>query len=381
MPNRPLFIIAAVLLSFTFEAGCVKSEPPVNPFRQPISYRAGQSPSFVGAADLNQDGFLDLAVTNTQDNSIFIFINNKDGSFQDPVQLKTGRQPRSIVLGDFDEDGKIDLATMNNDEDNLYLYLNRSTQGRALFALPTVYTVGPSPFAAAAADFNGDRHLDLAVISRHDRLMILLGKGDGTFEEGMVADPGAIPTGIISGQFNGDAFPDLAIANNGPGSTEFIFFWGKGDGTFQKGEKLTSGMKPLSLLSEDFNQDRRPDILVINGLGDSLSLFLQGKDGRYGNPIPFGAEGGPVAAVAADFSGDGLIDLVVANSRSDNISFLAGKGDGTFQHPPFNIHTGVAPFSLTSGDFNQDGTVDIAVVNNEDQTLSVLLAKQKKRRD
>lgn len=381
MLKPPFLIFAALSLSILFEVSCVKTDPPPNPFRQPISYRVGRSPSFIGAADLNQDGFLDLAVTNTQDHSLFLFINNQDGSFQDPVQLKTGRQPRSIVFGDFDEDGKIDLAVMNNDEDNLYLYLNRSIQGRALFAPPAIYTVGPSPFAATVADFNGDHHLDLAVISRHDRLVILLGKGDGTFEDGMVTDPGAIPTGIVSGQFNGDAFVDLAIANNGPGSTEFIFFWGRGDGTFQKGEKFTSGMKPLSLLSEDFNQDHRPDILVINGLGDSLSLFLQGKDGRYGTPIPLGAEGGPVTAVAGDFSGDGLIDLVVANSRSDNISFLAGKGDGTFQHPPFNIHTGIAPFSLASGDFNKDGNLDIAVVNNEDQTFSVLLGKQKKRRD
>lgn len=376
IPRRLLIPLA---LLFLVLQGCVKTEPPANPFRQPIAYRVGSSPSFVGAADLNQDGFLDLVVANTEDQSIFLFINNKDGSFQDPLKLPTGRQPRSVLFGDFNEDGKIDLAVPNNDEDNIYIYTNQSGAGGIFFSKPRSYTVGRAPFTGTVADFNGDRHLDLAIVSRYDRLIILLGQGDGGFTEAMVADAGAIPTSIVSGQFNGDAFIDLAIADNGPGSKEFVLFWGNGDGTFKKGESLTAGMKPFSLITDDFNRDRRPDILVINGLGDSLSLFLQGADGRYGKPIHFGAEGGPVAAVAADFSGDGLLDLVVTNSRSDNISFLAGKGDGTFQHPPLNIHTGVAPFSIAAGDFNQDGNPDIAVVNNEDQTLSILLGKQKRK--
>ncbi|WDT81449.1 MAG: VCBS repeat-containing protein [Candidatus Manganitrophus sp.] len=256
--------------------------PPPNPFREPIPYAVGHSPSFVGAADLNQDGFLDLAVANTEDNNVFLLINNKDGSFQDPVQLKTGRQPRSIAFGDFNEDGKVDLAALNNDEDNLSLFLN---QGHVLFAPPVIYEVGRAPFMATVADFNGDRHLDMAVVSRYDRLMILLGKGNGTFENGLVLDPGAIPTGIISGLFNGDGFLDLAIANNGPGSHEFIFLWGRGDGTFEKGEKGTAGMNPLSLISEDFNQDGRPDIVVVNGLGDSLSFFSKRKKAATERPV------------------------------------------------------------------------------------------------
>ncbi|MDC4222854.1 MAG: VCBS repeat-containing protein [Candidatus Manganitrophus sp.] len=195
--------------------------------------------------------------------------------------------------------------------------------------------MGRAPFTGTVADFNRDRHLDIAIVSRYDRLMILLGKGDGSFENGLVTlIRERSPLESSLGLFNGDAFLDLAIANNGPGSHEFIFFWGRGDGTFEKGEKGTAGMNPLSLISEDFNQDKRPDIVVVNGLGDSLSLFLQEKEGRYGKAHHFGAEGGPVAAVAADFSGDGLLDLVVANSRSSNISFLAGKGDGTFSASP-----------------------------------------------
>ncbi|MFY9268832.1 MAG: VCBS repeat-containing protein [Candidatus Manganitrophaceae bacterium] len=377
MPTRTLFVLA-VLFFLILETGCVKTEPPPNPFRQPINYTVGESPSFAGTADLNQDGFLDLAIANTGNHSVFLLINNKEGGFQDPLRLKTGKQPRSIILGDFNEDGKIDLSALNNDEDNLFLYLN---QGKSLYsAEPSVYLVGRAPFAGVTADFNGDHHLDLAIVSRYDRLVILLGVGDGTFRQGMEASPGATPTGILSGNFNADSFIDLAIANNGPGSNEFVFFWGQGDGTFQQGERLTAGLKPLSLLSDDFNKDGRPDIVVVNGLGDSLSLFLQGSDGRYAKPIPFGAEGGPVAAISADFDGDSLIDLVVANSRSNNISFLVGKGDGTFLHPPLNIYTGVAPFHLTSGDFNQDGNLDVVVVNNEEQTLSLLLGKPKKKK-
>ena len=118
---------------------------------------------------------------------------------------------------------------------------------------------------------------------------------------------------------------------------------------------------------------------MINGIGDSLSLFLQQKDGTFSKPRQMGAEGGPVSAGAADFNGDGILDLVVANSRSDNVSYMIGKGDGSFQHPPLNIHTGRAPFSVLARDLNGDGNPDLAVINNEDQTLTVLYGKWHKK--
>ncbi|MFQ5543007.1 MAG: FG-GAP repeat domain-containing protein [Nitrospiria bacterium] len=363
-----------VLILFITAGGCVNTAPPPNPFRRPVSYPIGKSPSHLIASDLTQDGLLDLVSVNTEDNSLSILIGKNDASFPDTLTRKVGKAPRWVVAGDFNEDKKTDLAVVQNSEDTVQILINK---GGALFEDGPLYKVNRSPYSATAADFNGDGHLDMALVSRFDRLLVLSGKGDGTFEKGMTASPGTIPTGIIAGEFNGDSFVDLAIANNGGHkNSNIIFFWGKGDGTFKKGENgYRTGLNPIALIAEDFNQDSHPDVLVMNGLGDALSLFMGEQGEKFSKVRDFGAEGGPVSAAPADYNGDKIIDLVVANSRSGNISYMPGKGKGKFRHPPLNIPTGAAPFFVLTKDFNADGKMDLAVINNEDATLSILIGK------
>ena len=165
---RPL---SYLMITTLFLSGCIRTDPPPNPFHAPATYPVGKSPSFLGAADLNQDGILDLIVANTESQSISIFLAATDGSYQDAPALKSGKQPRWVVFGDFNEDRKTDLVVLNNDEDNLYVFMN---QGKGTFGTPISYQVGRAPFSATVNDFNGDGHLDFAIVSRFVQLVILL---------------------------------------------------------------------------------------------------------------------------------------------------------------------------------------------------------------
>ncbi len=369
---RDVFFPLSLLLGLC--AGCVKTEPPVNPFREPVVYPVGKSPSHIVATDFNQDGVMDLAVANTESNSISILFGKNDASFPDIITIEAGKSPRWLITGDFNEDKRTDLAVIQNGEDGLQVFINQA--GRFFFKGTRVKTER-SPYAAVSGDFNRDQHLDLAIVSRFDQLLILLGDGKGRFARGMKGDPGAIPTGIITGHFNEDAFIDLAVANNGVPSSDVVLFTGNGDGTFVKGDRYRNGMNPLGLITEDFNQDQRADILSVNGLNDSLSLFLSNKNGTFTQAPDFGAEGGPVSVVAHDWNKDGRLDIVVANTRSNNISYLVGKkgDDFGFEHPPLNISTGMAPFFIVKEDFNLDGRMDIAVVNNNEESIAILIGK------
>ncbi len=368
-----MFRPALMLFLFSLiNTGCVNTEPPPNPFREPVAYPVGKSPSHMVSSDFNRDGVVDLAVANTESNTISILYGKNDGSFPNVVILETGKGPRWLIAEDFNEDERTDLAVIQNGEDSLQVFINQKS---TFFFKGTRIQTERSPYAAASGDFNGDEHMDLAVVSRFDQLLILLGDGKGRFARGMKGDPGAIPTGIIAGHFNQDTFIDLAVANNGVPSSDVVFFWGKGDGTFELGDRYRNGMNPLGLLSADFNNDNRPDILSVNGLNDSLSLFLSTPEGKYIQAPDFGAEGGPVSVVAHDWNGDNRLDIVVANTRSNNISYLVAKKQPGFQHPPLNLYTGMAPFFIVKEDFNQDGRMDIAVANNNEESIAVLIGK------
>ena len=73
------------------------------------------NPSAVVAVDLNQDGYQDVMATNDLDDSISILLGRGDGSFQarKTVSLGVGSAPNWIAVADFDNDGRLDVAVTN----------------------------------------------------------------------------------------------------------------------------------------------------------------------------------------------------------------------------------------------------------------------------
>ena len=96
----------------------------------PIS--TGNQPTAGGAADFNGDGIVDLAVYNSNPNSISVFLGKGDGTFTALDQIfGVGTQPCisqfeasncALTVGDFNHDGNADLAA-TSDFDNLVTIL------------------------------------------------------------------------------------------------------------------------------------------------------------------------------------------------------------------------------------------------------------------
>jgi FG-GAP-like repeat/Putative Ig domain len=137
----------------------------------PISF--GQNLSAIVAADFNGDGKLDLAVTDAGSNTVTILLGNSDGTFQSPVTMAVGSVPQAIVAGDFNNDRKLDLAVANYGDSTITLLLGNG-DGTFTQASGSPYAVGNGPFAIAAADFNGDGKLDLAVANLMDFTVSIL---------------------------------------------------------------------------------------------------------------------------------------------------------------------------------------------------------------
>ncbi|NJN77283.1 MAG: T9SS type A sorting domain-containing protein [Saprospiraceae bacterium] len=85
-------------------------------------------------ADVNNDGFLDLLVTNDQNSVNFLYMNNGNGTFSKVdhrLSLFTtgGGNSFGTAFADFDNDGDLDLFVANHDNQNNYLIQNYNATG------------------------------------------------------------------------------------------------------------------------------------------------------------------------------------------------------------------------------------------------------------
>ena len=218
--------------------------------------------------------------------------------------------------------------------------------------------------AFAVGDFNGDGKLDLVVGNENNEVVIVLGKGDGTFTAPNLVASGHMPSAIAVGDFNGDGILDLAVTSF-DGTLEILL--GNGDGTFTpKASLVISTEVPYAIAVGDFNGDGNLDLAVALSVNDQVAIFLGNGDGTFTlSPLSPSTGQSPMLIAVSDFNRDGKLDLVTGNEKSNNMTILLGNGDGTFTPAPSPAPipgiTGLVDFSLAVGDFNQDGIPDLAV--------------------
>lgn len=361
-------------LTFLGLWGCPQKESFVPPdlFYLFATYAVGKNPTSVATADFNQDGLTDLITTNISSNSLSVLFGNGDGTFKESSHIEISKDPRALTLDDFNKDGLLDIAVACSGSDQVAILFGMP---KGQFRIGPRYAVHRTPVSIASGDVNGDSTIDLAVALRNDKIAVLLGDGDGTFREGALYEYGDTPTSLAMRDLNGDGRQDLVVTNGGPMSSAVSIWLGKGDGTFLPPADYRTGKRPLVAGFADFNNDRRTDLLVINGEMDSFTTFLGNGDGTFQRGRDFGADSGPVYGLAGDFDGDSNADVAIANVQSNNVSILFGKGDGSFRFPPINYRTKTGPFAiaalhLRTGETQEPGFV---MVNNGAGSLSIFL--------
>ena len=342
--------------------------PGVSSFQPQRAFLVGNEALGVAVGDFNGDGFADLAVSNTADNTISVLLGKGDSTFQPQQTYAVGLLPEGIAVGDFNGDGVADLVVTNSGFDTVSVLLGN---GDGTFQEQQTFQVGNSPENIAVADFNGDGIPDLVVTNGADNTVsVLLGNGDGTFQPQQTYLVGFSPEDIVVGDFNGDGVADLAVTNTGFNTVSVLL--GNGSGAFQPQQTYPVGNAPFGIAIADFNRDGIPDLAVANAADNTVSVLLGSGDGTFQPQQTYAVGQVPIGIAVADFNGDGIADLVATNAVDNTVSVLLGKGDGTFQ-PQQAYPVGSGPLYFAVADFNGDGVPDVATANSGSNTTSILL--------
>jgi enediyne biosynthesis protein E4 len=331
----------------------------------------------VATGDFNNDGCVDLYLTNLGENQLFR--NNCDGTFTDVSKQsgtagKPGNWSVSAAFVDYDRDGWLDLFVGD------YLNWNVATSmpcfspsGRPDYCSPNVFQPQPSRL------YHNNR--------------------DGTFTDvtkaaGMSAEFGPA-LGVSTADFNGDGWPDIYVANDGQPNQLWI---NQRDGTFKNtgllsGTALSAHGKAkagMGVDAGDIDNDGDEDLFVTNLTGEGNDLYVNDGSGLFEEQS--GRSGlGPASraytgfgAAWFDIDNDGWLDMLIVNGAVQTIEALRRAND------PFPLHQtkllfrnlrngrfedvtarGGPAFQLSEvgrgaafGDIDNDGDVDIVVNNN-----------------
>jgi len=329
----------------------------------------------VTAGDFNNDGWVDLYVTNFGHNQLWR--NNGDGTFTDVTQA-TGTDVLgwsvSAAFVDYDHDGWLDLFVGN--------YVNFDfTNLKTCFA------------SSGAVDYCGPLSYD--PLPNH----LFRNRRDGTFEDvslrSRIGLESAGALGIACADFNGDGLIDLYVADD---ERPNLLWMNQGDETF-KNQAMIAGcavnkdgipQSSMGVDAGDFDNDGHEDLIVSNLTGEYATLYVNDGNGWFddkSHETGLTAPTSPYTGFGAgfiDYDNDGWLDILIVNGAVKTIEALARSGDryplgqpklllrnlGNGKFADVSSRAGKA-FKLLQvgrgaafGDLNNDGDTDVLVVNN-----------------
>jgi Abnormal spindle-like microcephaly-assoc'd, ASPM-SPD-2-Hydin/FG-GAP-like repeat/FG-GAP repeat len=341
-------------------------------------------PNSVVSADFNHDGKMDIAVASYYNDpgppGIQVFLGKGNGTFGPPITYDTNNGAGPIAVADLAGHGNSDLVGVNQALGFVSVLIGN---GDGTFRPPVNYVTLPNPTQVAVGDFNGDGKLDIAVAGQGDyasiapAVDILLGNGDGTFQEPAITT--SLPSGpnaMTSGHFGAGSL-DLAIVLGFASSDRVQILVGNGDGTFTLGESYElTALNSESIVAADFRNDGRSDLAIAELEGRGVAVLLGTGDDEFEQPVTYDIAYGASAVAAADMNGDGILDLVATGIpgglESGDIGIFYGIGNGMFRDPVLYAERGF-PGAIAIADFNSDGQPDITVADEDSDQEKVLL--------
>jgi hypothetical protein len=277
-------------------------------------------------------------------------------TFQSVSAIAQSGQPDFVAAGDLNGDGKADLVSAAVAPPSTLVVRRMLGNGDGTFSPPVAVSfAGTTLTGVACAPINsGDLRSDVVAL-RLEGVEVLIASADGSLAAPISTAAGFSAVGLAVGLVDGDAFPDVLIANDGSNSLSLLR--GTGTGGFLPEQFFAIGFTQRAVTLFDATGDGLLDIVVATTIGGRIEVLPGVGGGAYGPKISSVVGVGVYAFAAADLDNDGDLDLVTRDGNFGIVVPLLNNGAGTFaaQGATYSV-SGLG--SIVTADLNSDGRMD-----------------------
>ncbi|MEO7768994.1 MAG: FG-GAP-like repeat-containing protein, partial [Ferruginibacter sp.] len=253
------------------------------------------------------------------------------------------------------------------------------------FAPKVDFAAGKGPSCIAAVDLDGDGKPELAAVNDTSNTLSVFknisSAGTIAFAAKTDLNTGNMPYCVAAGDLDGDGKPDLAVVNGGSNTVSLYNNKSSGAGVISFAPKidLTTGGFPFCVVIMDLDADGKPDLAVVNATGNTVSIFKNNSSPgsiSFSPKSDFSTGASPSWIIAVDLDNDGKPDLATANGgiAANSVSVLRNvstTGSISFAAKT-DFNGGANSLSIAAGDLDTDGKADLIVSNGSQAAVSVL---------